>query len=265
MGDGTRACFGSPPQARQYQCRIFYIRPTASGTLDRLMSDDSSSPHSYEPRFWPALDDEERQALASASVIRNFAGGGALFHEHQLADRVLVLRDGFVKVSAYTDNGREVVLGIRGPGDVLGELSALDGQARSATVIALESVQALAISTGSFNSFLESHPRVLRVLLQVLAGRLRDADRRRVEFAAKETMGRVASRIVELSERFGAAAEGDIRIEFPLTQEELAGWTACSRDSVVKALQSMRDLGWIETGRKRITVHDLPAVRRAAA
>ena len=79
-------------------------------------------------------------------------------------------------------------------------------------------------------------------------------------------MGRVASRIVELSERFGAAAEGeDIRIDFPLTQEELAGWTACSRDSVVKALQSMRDLGWIETGRRRITVLDLDAVRRTAA
>ena len=134
-------------------------------------------------------------------------------------------------------------------------------------MVALEPVEALAISTGAFADFLDAHPRVLRVLLRVLAGRLRDADRRRVEFAAKETIGRVASRIVELSERFGAAAEGDIRIEieFPLTQEELAGWTACSRDSVVKALQSMRDLGWIETGRKRITVHDLAAVRRTAS
>ncbi len=229
------------------------------------MSIHAGTPDAYEPRFWPALEDEERKALASTGIIRSFAGGGALFHENQLADRVLVLREGFVKVSSYSDEGREVVLGIRGPGDVVGELSAIDGAARSASVIALEPVEALALSTGSFNAFLERHPRVLRVLLQVLAGRLRDADRRRVEFASKETMGRVASRIVELSERFGAAAEGDIRIEFPLTQEELAGWTACSRDSVVKALQSMRDLGWIETGRKRITVHDLAAVRRAAA
>jgi CRP-like cAMP-binding protein len=78
-------------------------------------------------------------------------------------------------------------------------------------------------------------------------------------------MGRVASRIVELSERFGLAAEGSISIDFPLTQEELAGWTACSRDSVVKALQSMRDLGWIETSRRHITVIDLEAVRRRAA
>ena len=230
------------------------------------MSTSAGTPDAYEPRFWPALDDDERKALTSSAMARAFPGGSALFHENQLADRVIVLRKGFVKVSCYSDDGREVVLGIRGPGDVVGELSAIDGAARSASVIALEPVEALAMSTGSFNDFLERHPRVVRVLLEILAGRLRDADRRRVEFASKETMGRVASRIVELSERFGAAAEGeDIRIDFPLTQEELAGWTACSRDSVVKALQSMRDLGWIETGRKRITVHDLAAVRRTAA
>jgi CRP-like cAMP-binding protein len=221
--------------------------------------------NSYEPRFWPALGDEGRKALAAAGVVRSFASGGALFHENQLADRVLILREGYVKVSCHSEDGREVVLGIRGPGDVVGELSAIDGEARSASVIALEPVEALAVPTRSFNAFLERHPEALRILFQILARRLRDADRRRVEFAAKETMGRVAGRIVELSERFGAAAEDGIEIDFPLTQEELAGWTACSRDSVVKALQSMRDLGWIETGRKRITVRDLDAVRRTAA
>jgi CRP/FNR family cyclic AMP-dependent transcriptional regulator len=228
------------------------------------VSTHTGTSHSYEPRFWPALGEEHRKALAASGIVRSFAGGGALFHENQLPDRVLILRDGFVKVSCYSVDGREIVLGIRGPGDVVGELSAIDGESRSASVIALEPVEALAMSTASFNDFLEANPQALRVLLQILSGRLRDADRRRVEFAAKDTMGRVASRIVELSERFGSPAEGDIQIDFPLTQEELAGWTACSRDSVVKALQSMRDLGWIETARKRITVRDLAAVRRTA-
>jgi CRP-like cAMP-binding protein len=228
------------------------------------MSAETGIKESYEPRFLQALDDDDRKALSSIGVFRTFAAGSALFHEHQVADRVLILRSGFVKLSCYSEDGREVVLAIRGPGDVLGEMAAIDGEPRSATAIALEQVEALALSTNAFNDLMNRQPRVSRILLHILAGRLRDADRRRVEFAAKETMGRVASRIVELSDRFGEAAEGDIRIDFPLTQEELAGWTACSRDSVVKALQSMRDLGWIETGRKRITVHDLAAVRRAA-
>lgn len=219
----------------------------------------------HEPLFMPALDEAERRALTATGIVRSFPAGAALFHEKQVADRVLVLLAGFVKLSSFSDDGREVVLGIRGPGDLLGELSAIDGRPRSATGVALEPVDALAVSLAHFNLFLDNHPRVYRVLLQMLAYRLRDADRSRLEFAAKESMGRVAARIVELAERFGTAGEAGIEIDFPLTQEELAAWTACSRDSVVKALQSMRDLGWIETGRRRITVIDLDAIRLRAS
>ena len=211
-----------------------------------------------------ALEEGERRALTAAGMVRTFPAGTALFHERQVADRVLVLLAGFVKLSCFSEAGREIVRGIRGPGDLLGELAAIDGNPRSATGVALEPVDALAVSTTSFNQFLDSNPRVFKVLFKMLAHRLRDADRQRLEFAAKESMGRVASRIVEMAERFGVAGDDGIQIEFPLTQEELAGWTACSRDSVVKALQSMRDLGWIETGRRRITVIDVDAIRRRA-
>ena len=77
-----------------------------------------------------------------------------------------------------------------------------------------------------------------------------------VEFAAQDSMSRVAARIVELSDGFGKPDGDAIRIDLPISQEELAGWTGCSRDSVVKALQAMRGLGWIETQRRRITVLD---------
>ena len=89
----------------------------------------------------------------------------------------------------------------------------------------------------------------------MLVRRLRDADRKRVEFTAQDSMSRVAARIVELCGAVrGGATTGSIRIDLPISQEELAGWTGCSRDSVVKALQAMRGLGWIETERRRIIV-----------
>jgi CRP/FNR family cyclic AMP-dependent transcriptional regulator len=87
----------------------------------------------------------------------------------------------------------------------------------------------------------------------------------RVELSARDSMSRVAARIVELSERFGDEVEAGVQIDLPISQEELAGWTGCSRDSVVKALQAMRGLGWIETGRRRITVLRLDELRRRAA
>jgi CRP-like cAMP-binding protein len=212
--------------------------------------------------FLAALSPTEKDALYERGVVRQFPRGTALFHERQTSDRVLVLLSGYVKLSCLSDDGKEVVLAIRGPGDLLGELSAIDDEPRSATGTALEPVEALSLATSDFKSFLTTNPRVGLTIMTMLSRRLRDADRKRVEFAADDTMTRVASRIVELSERFGDGASDEVSIDLPISQEELAGWTGCSRDSVVKALQSMRVLGWIETQRKRIVVHDIDALRR---
>ena len=215
--------------------------------------------------FLASLSSDEHDALRARGVVRSFPRGVALFHERQASDRVLVLLGGCVKLSCLSDEGKEVVLAIRGPGDVLGELSAIDGEPRSATATALEEVEALAVPVNDFRRFLEEHPRAALALLAMVSRRLRDADRKRVEFAAEDTMTRVAARIVELSVRFGDEAAQGLEIDLPISQEELAGWTGCSRDSVVKALQAMRGLGWIETQRRRIVVRDVEALRRHVA
>jgi CRP/FNR family transcriptional regulator, cyclic AMP receptor protein len=215
--------------------------------------------------FLAALSQAEADELRALGVVRTYPRGTALFHEHQNPDRVAVLLTGCVKLSSLSEEGREVVLAIRGPGDLLGELSAIDDAPRSATGVALEPVEALVVPAGDFRRFLERNPLVALLIMRMLSRRLRDADRKRVEFAAHDSMGRVAARIVELSERFGDRIEAGLRIDLPISQEELAGWTGCSRDSVVKALQAMRGLGWIETERRRITVLELEDLRRRAA
>jgi CRP-like cAMP-binding protein len=100
----------------------------------------------------------------------------------------------------------------------------------------------------------------------MLSERLRDADVKRIGFAASDTVGRVASRLVELADRFGEEDErGETLITLPLTQEELAAWCGSSREATAKALQTLRSLGWVETARRRITVHDLASLRARAA
>ena len=98
----------------------------------------------------------------------------------------------------------------------------------------------------------------------MISKRLRDADRKRAEFAAYDTVGRVASRLLELADRFGESQENGIRISLPLTQEELAGWTGSSREAVSKALSSLRSLGCIETKRRGITILDIGRLRKRA-
>ncbi len=174
---------------------------------------------------------------------------------------MVIIVSGRAKVSYFTDEGREVLLAVRGPGDLLGELAALDGEPFSATVTALEDVDALVMTAEQFRAVLKEEPDVALSLFKTLSRRLRDADRKRVEFAAYDSVGRVASRLVELAETFGEDTYDGLRISLSLSQEELAGWTGSSREAVAKALQSLRNKDLIETHRRGVTVKDLEGLR----
>lgn len=214
--------------------------------------------------FAAALTAEELEDLISRGVRRPFRRGSFIMTEGEASDHVVVLLNGRAKVSSYTADGKEVVLAVRGPGELLGDFSALDGGARSATVAALEAIEALMIPADRFKLFLEHHPRLAVLLLQTWSRRVRDADRKRVEFGAYDTPGRVARRLMELVERYGEGDGTMVRISLSLTQDELAGWTGASREAVSKALREFRDRGWIATGRRAITVLDVDALRARA-
>jgi CRP/FNR family cyclic AMP-dependent transcriptional regulator len=212
--------------------------------------------------FFTHLTEEQRAGLKDIARRREYKRGTTLFNEGDIADRVVVVLEGNVKVSYFTDEGKEVVLAVRGPGDLLGELSALDSEPLSATVTAMSPVTGLVLSADAFTDFLRRVPDVALLLLRTLSRKLRDADRKRVEFAEFDTVGRVARRLVELAERFGDRSEGRVQIDLGLTQEELAGWTGSSREAVSKALQALKARGWIATQRRSITIIDLESLRR---
>jgi CRP/FNR family cyclic AMP-dependent transcriptional regulator len=215
--------------------------------------------------FMDALAPEDAARLRLLGGRRRHAAGTALFRERESGDCVLVMLSGRVKLVTLTRDGHEVVLGVRAPGDLIGEMSALDGSDRNATAIALEAVEARAITVPDFVAFLESTPRAGLALARLLCGRLRDADRKRAEYVGLDTLGRVAARLVELAERFGSPTTDGVVIEVHITQEDLAGWTGSSREAVIKALRKLRELGLITTGRRSVTVLDLVELRRRAA
>ena len=215
--------------------------------------------------FLDRLEPPERAELDAAATVRSFDRGVTVFHEGDDAGAVLVLSRGLVKVVTRAPDGREVVLGLAGPGDLLGELSAVTGTPRSAGAVALEDVEAIGVPGSAFRALLERHPRVALVLLDLVAARLRAVDRKHLEYATHGVLGRVALRLVELAERSGRPVPGGIEISVGLTQDELAGWTGASREAVSKALTALRALGWITTARRSITVLDLEALRSCAS
>lgn len=211
----------------------------------------------------PHSDTALSAALRAGGHVRRFRRGQALFTEGDVAERVFVIDQGQVLISSTSPDGREIVLGLRGPGDIIGELSALDGEARSATALVVTDVEAI-VAPGSALARALEDVAAARDLISILATRLRDADRKRLEFATLDTLGRVAERLLELADGFGAPGERGIVLDLPLSQEQLASWCGASRESTVKALGTLRTLNCISTGRQSLIIHDPDALRRHA-
>ena len=217
-----------------------------------------------QQEFASLLDDRERAALRRHARQVRFPAGVRLLQQGEPGDKVLVIESGRAKVTYVTSGGRELVLRFCGPGELVGELAVLDGRPRLSSIVALEEVEALVIPAGDFRALLLSHPGIAWLLLVMLSKRFRDADLKRVEFGASDTVGRIAARLVELGERYGEQREGGVHIELPLSQDELGAWTGASRAGVAAALRTLRDLGWIETGRRRMVLLDSEALRARA-
>jgi CRP/FNR family cyclic AMP-dependent transcriptional regulator len=214
--------------------------------------------------FLEALTPEEAADLRASGRERHYDAGVALFHEGDDAGSVIVLLAGRAKLTVPLSSDREVIVAVRGPGDLLGELAALVDAPRSATVVTIEPVDALIVSGSAFAAFLDRNARVGLVILRLVAERLLYADLQQAQFATHDVVGRVAHRLVELTDRFGVETGDGIVLDVPLSQEELAGWTGASREAVNKALQVLRSLHMIQTGRRRFTVLDADGLRRLA-
>jgi CRP/FNR family cyclic AMP-dependent transcriptional regulator len=215
--------------------------------------------------FLELLAPEEVAALRSRAIVRRFPRGATIVHQGEVPGRVVVIERGHAKVSAATEEGKEVVLAFRGPGDIVGELAAVSSEPRLATVQALEPLDAMCIAVSDFDAVLEQQPRIGLVLLRVTVARLKEADRLQLEFAAFHTIERIARRLLELAERFGEPCDDGVRISLRISQEELAAWAGASREATSKALHDLREIGLIDTERRSVTVRSVDGLRALTA
>ena len=133
-----------------------------------------------DPEFLHTLTPVESDALEEMGEPGMYPPGSVIFEQGEIADRVLLVRAGRVRVSARRAAGEDLVLAERGPGELLGDLSGIDGQPRSASVTALEEVRGLVVPLRAFRGFLMDHPRAAISLLELLSRRLRESEAQRV-------------------------------------------------------------------------------------
>ncbi len=212
---------------------------------------------------------ETSARLRAAGVTRSVASGSAVFREGDPANAAFIVTEGLFKVTQWAGQGRVVLLGLRGPGSIVGEQGVIDAQPRSATMVALQDSQVLSVAKAEFLEIIATRGDLAIAMLEQLSRRLRETSRHLADRAAADPEARVAARILELidDETLGQIATSNgrpIAVPLPISQQELADWAGLSREGVVKVLRAFRVAGWIETARKRIVIHDFDALRGRA-
>ncbi|WP_213000968.1 Crp/Fnr family transcriptional regulator [Winogradskya consettensis] len=202
--------------------------------------------------------------LLPGGRVVHFPAREPLFFEGDESDHIAIILQGVVKITVSTSRGREALLALRGAGEIVGELGALYGKPRSATVRALSVVTVRVVPASTFRQRLREDPGALFAVLEAIAERLRESDRRRIEFTGFEVIDRVAFLLAELARTHGIrAGEREVEIGLKLTQAEIAGATGASLDAAAKAFRELRDQGLVRTARQKIIVLD-PAKLRSA-
>jgi CRP/FNR family cyclic AMP-dependent transcriptional regulator len=219
---------------------------------------------------WPSgtflgmLSRANQSALLSLGERKEFRQGEAIMRESESSDYVVVLVQAVVKVTKSLENGRVALLSIKVGGDVIGEMAALSGEPRSATVTVCTDTRARKVSAAEFRSYLEDHPEAHLALTQMIMQTLRWADKRRIDFNGYPTLVRLARVLDELTERYGQQITDGVHLDLGLTQRELGALVGAEEDAARKELRALRDRGVIKTGYRAITIVNRPALRKIA-
>jgi CRP/FNR family cyclic AMP-dependent transcriptional regulator len=209
-----------------------------------------------------SLTAAEQDALLNLGGRTQYAAGEVLLAEGDRTTFAVIILDGYVKITARTEDGMESLLAIRTPGDVIGELAAIDRSPRSATASAVGAVVARRVSQPELDQCFRRHPSIAVAFNRAVAFKLRISTRRRVDFRTRDAKVKLARALLELFE--GPAGLRHAQGGLLITQSELAGLIGVSEPTVHKALRELRAIGAVTTSYRRLVISDVAALREVA-
>ncbi len=207
------------------------------------------------------LPAEDVEALALQARERRYRRGEVIFRKDDPGTTFHIITEGKVRIVLPSPEGEEVTVAILGSGEFFGEFSLLDGEPRSATAIAGEDTRTVVVNREGFLSWLSDRPAVAIALLAVLSRRLRRSDELLGDVAFLNVPGRLAKKLVQLSQLYRRETPQGQPVQVRLTQEELASTIGVTRESVNKYLRYFSSKGWVTLGKGRISILDPDALQ----
>ena len=200
--------------------------------------------------LFSGLDETELERLSRVATRRRAWRGDQVVRAGESADALLILLTGRAKVTYFDEEGREIILAWLGPGEFFGEMGLIDGSPRSASVVAVEPCELLAIGKSEFQRCMQENFQVAQKLMQILVRRLREADRNIESLALLDVYGRVASLLLDMSED----ENGKRVVRQKISKQDMARMIGASREMVSKVMRDLELGGYIVVDNDLITI-----------
>ena len=211
--------------------------------------------------LFSALEASERRLIAGLIRVQRYSARNAVVWEGDVGGALFFILSGYLKAVSQGADGNEALLSVMGPGEVVGELSVLDGHPRSASVIALEAAELAVVEREPLLGLVRQSPALALGLIAVLTARVRNLSKRCENISLLDIPARLAEVLLSLAERHGERSGDNVRIPVRLSQQDLGNMVGATRESVNKQLRSWTQDGILRQEEGRVVISDLGALR----
>ena len=223
----------------------------------------SKTDHLRNVPIFTALSDSDLNRIASKMVSRDYEKGQMILLEESTGETFFIIPSGTVKVTRLSDDGREVILALLGESDFFGEMSLLDGEGRSANIVANEDAEVMTLSRRDFLEYLETYPKIAIALLEELAVRIRKSDQQIESLSLSDSEQRIGITLIRLAEEGGTIKRGDVTVQNLPYQQDIANMAGTSRETVSRTLKLLEDKKLVKRNGSDITIFNFNTFRQS--
>ena len=209
-----------------------------------------------------ALSKDELLKMAECKTSYIIKKGERIFEEGELTNGIYCIKDGVCKMTKLSANGKDQIVKLVKPGELLGQRSMISEEPTNLSAVALEDMEVCFIPKKEVMSFFNENNQFSMNVMKTICGDLKDADDNMVSMAQKSVKERLAETLLYLEETFGKNADGSLHIQ--LSREELAGMIGTATESCIRLLSEFNKSGYIDLTGKKITIVDRNKLKRLA-
>jgi len=215
-----------------------------------------------EVPIFTGLSDEDLDVIMHMTVRRTYPKNTMIVIEEDQGDMLYIIESGSVKITRLDDEGREVILAILGSAEFFGEMALLDGQGRSANVMAIEDTVLFTLHRRDFLDVLGRFSTISIQLLREMTSRLRKSDQQIKSLSLSDAEHRIGIAIHRFAEDMGIFKMGQVVINRLPYQQDIANMSGTSRETVSRMLKNLEQKGLVVREGRRLIIHDYAGFTR---